>query len=64
MHIHIILYNNPFVESSANSNRILSLINGLKLYGVEISLLFVGGYMSTIEEIEWEEKGRKFEINY
>jgi glycosyltransferase involved in cell wall biosynthesis len=64
MHIHIILYNNPFVESSANSNRILSLINGLKLYEVEISLLFVGGYMSTIEKIKWEEKGRKFQINY
>jgi glycosyltransferase involved in cell wall biosynthesis len=64
MHIHIILYNNPFVENSANSNRVLSLINGLKLYEVEISLLFVGGYMSTIEKIEWEEKGRKFEINY
>jgi glycosyltransferase involved in cell wall biosynthesis len=64
MYIHIILYNNPFVENSASSNRILSLIDGLKLYGVEISLLFVGGYMSTIEKIEWEEKGRKFEINY
>jgi glycosyltransferase involved in cell wall biosynthesis len=64
MHLNVILNHNQFFDNSASANRILSLITGLKLFKIEINLIFIGGSLSSLELKEWGEKGQKFDLNY
>ncbi len=60
----IIIGQNPFWESSATSNRWLSLINSLNQHNTEVKLLFYGGYHSLEEKQKWGFEGSKDGLLY
>jgi glycosyltransferase involved in cell wall biosynthesis len=64
MKILIIKGTNPFVQSNAQSNRFLSLIDGLSNYNLKIKLLFVNGFSGKSEKKKFKISGNYKSINY
>lgn len=66
MRIIVILQNNPFVKSSAQNNRFLSISEGLIDNGANLKLLFVEGYRSNKEKAIFSKVGKfkRFEYEY
>lgn len=66
MKILVLLERNPFIDSSAQNNRFLSLAEGLLVNGAEIKLIFIEGYLSTIERKLFAREGsyKGFEYEY
>ncbi len=60
----ILISQNPFWESSATSNRWLSLINSLNQQSIEVKILFYGGYHSQDEKQKWGIEGNKDGLLY
>lgn len=60
MDITLILYSNPFYESSASANRWLTLIEGLNELGVKIKILICGNYQTKEEK---EICGKQYKID-
>ncbi len=55
---------NPFVQSNAPSNRILSLVEGMTEHGLNIDLLFINGYQFKKEKEQFDSNGSYKLINY
>lgn len=64
MKLNIIIFENPFVSSSAWANRLLSLIEGLNNIGVYVYLLFFGPFRSKNEVSYWKTEGEYRGIRY
>lgn len=64
MNINIIIQSNPWIQSSASSNRWLTLIDGLCKLGVKIRLLIYGPYQSRSEVIQWKVEGEHNGIRF
>lgn len=66
MKLYVITKNNPFVCSTASSNRLLSLLIGLVNLDrkVDISILITGGYTSRKEADDFGGSGMKMKICY
>ncbi len=60
----ILISQNPFWESSATSNRWLSLINSLNQQSIEVKILFYGGYHSQDEKQKWGVEGNRDGLLY
>lgn len=61
MKITILTYTNPWLHSSANSNRILSLLSGLIKYCNNIEILVCGPYLRDQEEKKLD--GKRYHSN-
>ncbi len=57
MCIKIVINYNPFFQSSAASNRLLTLIEGLSSFGIKVNLLIYGGFSSFDEKKRFGTKG-------
>jgi glycosyltransferase involved in cell wall biosynthesis len=64
MNLSIIIYTNPFIQSSAYANRWLTLIEGLAKLEVQIKLIIYGGYQSKQEAEDWTLCGERNGIGY
>lgn len=64
MQVYILLYLNPYNQSSASANRLLSLIEGLQTVGAQIHLLIYGGYTSASEKAKFGIAGTINNIDY
>jgi glycosyltransferase involved in cell wall biosynthesis len=64
MKLLIILSHNPYFESSASANRWLSLIEGLLVLGVNITLLFTWGISKNPELEEVQKLSKVKRLNY
>lgn len=62
--ILIVLENNPFTQSSAPANRLISLINGLLEYNIKIDLLILNGYINNYNDLEFYQDGSLMGIKY
>lgn len=54
LRIFIIIKFNPYFESSASANRLLTLIEGLNNLGAQVELLIYGGFQSNEEAEAWK----------
>jgi glycosyltransferase involved in cell wall biosynthesis len=64
MKIILIIDLNPFFQSSASSNRLRTLIEGLSNQGVDIELLIIGGYNNPHEFSQFGRNGSFHAIKY
>lgn len=64
MIVTVVIYSNPFFQSSASANRWLTLIEGLCATGVKVYLLICGGYMTANEQTKFGVKGIYKNISY
>lgn len=62
--ILVLIDYNPFVQSNAPSNRILSLLEGLTEQGLIIEILFINGYQFKKEKEQFNSSGKYKSISY
>lgn len=62
--ILVLIDYNPFAQSNAPSNRILSLVEGVTEQGLNIDVLFINGYQFKNEKEQFSSKGTYKLINY
>ena len=64
MKIYILAYSNPWLQNSASTNRLLSLVEGLGKRGVIIKVFIYGGYLSNKEKYDWTQTGNYMGFQY
>lgn len=64
MKLFILTKKNPFMNPSAASNRLLGILNGLKSFNLEITVIILGGYFSNIEFKRYQTNGSVDGISY
>jgi glycosyltransferase involved in cell wall biosynthesis len=62
--ILVITGQNPFINSNAPSNRLLTLAEGMVANGVKVDMLFIEGYNNVIEKVKFLKSGNFKSINY
>ncbi|RZS98473.1 glycosyltransferase family 4 protein [Cecembia calidifontis] len=62
--IKILIFQNPYNQSSASANRWLTLIEGVASLGGKIHLLICGGYTSAEEKAKFGVKGKHKNVSY
>ena len=64
MKIAVFTYSNPWLQSSAGSNRLLSLATGLNNHSDRVDLLIYGPYQNEKEKEDWSGHGSHFSLFY
>jgi glycosyltransferase involved in cell wall biosynthesis len=64
MKIAVFTYSNPWLQSSAGSNRLLSLATGLNNHCDRVDLLIYGPYQNEKEKEDWSSHGSHFSLFY
>lgn len=62
--ITILIFHNPYNQSSASANRWLTLIEGIAALGAKVRILICGGYRSAEEKTKFGAKGVHKNISY
>lgn len=64
MKILVVRQGNPFISSNASNNRFLTLVEGLVEQDCCIYILFLNGFLSKSERLEFKTSGTVGKINY